>query len=208
MSRFERWSRRKLGQETDEPIEAPPQEERQDAREAERPAADAPTAEAVEAEPAPGSLDATLPDPDSLPADADFSAYLAKGVSSQLRRRALRRLWSTGGYGLRDGLDDYDENYREALKPLARDLADQLRRWTRPEPDSDDAQVQAQDGQKPAIAERYPAQAEPAEHADDESRERETRDVASASATDEEEAQASCPLDQGSVGQEGKTVKD
>ncbi|SDO07827.1 Protein of unknown function [Halomonas shengliensis] len=203
MSRFERWSRRKLGQEGDEPVEAL-QEELQQAREAERPAADASSTEAVDAEPAPGSLDATLPDPDSLPADADFSAYLVKGVSSQLRRRALRRLWSTGGYGLRDGLDDYDENYREALKPLARDLADQLRRWTRSEPDSDDAQVQTQDDQKPAAAERD----QPAAHADDESRERETRDVASASATDEEEAQASCPLDQGSVGQEGKTVKD
>ncbi|WP_300270763.1 DUF3306 domain-containing protein [Halomonas sp.] len=206
MSRFERWSRRKLGQQTNEPVEAPPQEALRQAQEAEGAAADASPTEAVESEPAPGSLDATLPDPDSLPADADFSAYLVKGVSSQLRRRALRRLWSTGGYGVRDGLDDYDENYREVLKPLARDLADQLRRWTRPEPEGDD--VLARDGQEPAAAERDQAQAQSAERADTETREPEARDVASVSVTDEEQAQASRPLDQGSIGQEDEAAKD
>ncbi|ERS90009.1 DUF3306 domain-containing protein [Halomonas sp. PBN3] len=206
MSRFERWSRRKLGQQTNEPVEAPPQEALRQAQETEGAAADASPTEAVESEPAPGSLDATLPDPDSLPADADFSAYLVKGVSSQLRRRALRRLWSTGGYGVRDGLDDYDENYREVLKPLARDLADQLRRWTRPEPEGDD--VLARDGQEPAAAERDQAQAQSAERADTETREPEARDVASVSVTDEEQAQASRPLDQGSIGQEDEAAKD
>jgi len=206
MSRFERWSRRKLGQQTNEPVEAPPQEALRQAQETEGAAADASPTEAVESEPAPGSLDATLPDPDSLPADADFSAYLVKGVSSQLRRRALRRLWSTGGYGVRDGLDDYDENYREVLKPLARDLADQLRRWTRPEPEADD--VLARDGQEPAAAERDQAQAQSAERADTETREPEARDVASVSVTDEEQAQASRPLDQGSIGQEDEAAKD
>ncbi|MDY7117580.1 DUF3306 domain-containing protein [Halomonas sp. SSL-5] len=135
MSRFERWSRRKLGEEVaDEPDREPvalsPEPSEDEIT------GDAQQEPAVEPEAsAPGSLDHTLPDPDDLPAGADFSAYLKQGVSRQLRRRALRRLWASGNYGVRDGLDDYDEDYREVLKPLGRDVAEQLRRWTRPAPE-------------------------------------------------------------------------
>ncbi|HSH57241.1 MAG TPA: DUF3306 domain-containing protein [Halomonas sp.] len=140
MSRFERWSRRKLGEESEittplpdgAPLEEPDTHATHTTSSENLPSENQ-AGEAREAEPlAPGSLDHTLPDPDTLPAEADFSAYLQQGISRQLRRRALRRLWSAGNYGVRDGLDDYDENYNEVLKPLARDMAEQLRRWTRP----------------------------------------------------------------------------
>lgn len=195
MSRFERWSRRKLGQETDETNEEPPQQTRETgAHEDGDTLGDDP-----ESEPAPGSLDHTLPDPDSLPAGADFSAYLAKGVSSQLRRRALRRLWSSGGYGVRDGLDDYDENYREVLKPLARDLADQLRRWTRPEPAPEEVELDPQEeAPRSPASEEGQAHAEPAK----------PQEAEPASPTDKQEAEEVSPIDQGSVGQEARTVKD
>ncbi|WP_282040169.1 DUF3306 domain-containing protein [Halomonas alimentaria] len=139
MSRFERWSRRKLGEEVlDEPDRKSLAHSSEHVGDAV--ADEAPQDEAVEPEGAvPGSLDHTLPDPDSLPRGADFTAYLKQGVSGQLRRRALRRLWTSGNYGVRDGLDDYDENYREVLKPLARDVAEQLRRWTRPSEEAPEA---------------------------------------------------------------------
>ncbi|WP_051530291.1 DUF3306 domain-containing protein [Halomonas halodenitrificans] len=148
MSRLDRWSRRKLGEDVEsaperEPVEAfdketldkgPFDKESFDKKPLDKALIHEEPVEAHHEEPAaPGSLDHTLPDPDALPAEADFSAYLKQGVSQQLRRRALRRLWSTGDYGIRDGLDDYDENYREILKPLSRDIAERLRRWTRPD---------------------------------------------------------------------------
>lgn len=196
MSRFERWSRRKLGQENDEPVEAAPTDETPQGDEAESPIVDASPAAAAEAEPAPGSLDATLPDPDSLPAGADFSAYLAKGVSRQLRRRALRRLWSTGGYGVRDGLDDYDENYREVLKPLARDLADQLRRWTRPEPAAEEGDVQQTRPSPAPEAEQPEAEADA------------PQDSAEAISSEDDEALACRSRDQGGIGQGSRGVKE
>ncbi|WP_311064750.1 DUF3306 domain-containing protein [Halomonas sp. DWK9] len=134
MSRFERWSRKKRGIEsdgvehqerlapTDLPLDA-------QALTAEEEAVDAPEAEQADVAPSPGSLDHTLPDPDTLPAGSDFSAFMVPGVSAALRRRALRRLWSTGNYNVRDGLDDYDADYTQQLKPMASELAGKLRRW-------------------------------------------------------------------------------
>ncbi|MFY0988947.1 DUF3306 domain-containing protein [Halomonas sp. C05BenzN] len=152
MSRLSRWSRRKLGDDVEE--EAP----------AESPATTREDAEqAVAAEPEPGSLDATLPDPESLPAGSDFTAFLQSGVSDALRRRALRRMFSGDHYGIRDGLDDYDDDYRQRLKPLASEMAQRLRQWTReldenePEPETRDpaeevevAEVEAPHAEEPA----------------------------------------------------------
>src|SRR5690554_1415852 len=70
--------------------------------------------------------DEELPDPESLPPGSDFSRYLQEGVSQALRRRALRRLWQADHYGVRDGLDDYDDDYSQ-LEPLAREAAERLR---------------------------------------------------------------------------------
>ena len=90
---------------------------------------------ASETEPEPGSLDHTLPDPETLPPGSDIKAFLVPGVSAGLRRRALRRLFAADHYGVRDGLDDYDDDYRRHLKPLASELAQRVRQWTRQEAD-------------------------------------------------------------------------
>ncbi|MEQ5802103.1 DUF3306 domain-containing protein [Halomonas sp. H10-9-1] len=173
MSRLERWSRRKRGVEApDEPDRdpVPLSSEHTSSEHAENAAAgEAQPDVAAEPEAPPGSLDHTLPDPDALPPGADFTAYLKQGVSSQLRRRALRCLWSSGNYGVRDGLDDYDENYREVLKPLARDVAEQLRRWTRPSeeaPMAPEAEEQEAEEQE-ALAEARPADAAECDDRDD-----------------------------------------
>jgi len=139
VSRLERWSRKKRGVESDEAdagLDTPPIGNAESEIEAGALSATASDEESLDAEatvedlpPLPGSLDHTLPDPDYLPAGSDFSAFMAPGVSAALRRRALKRLWATGNYNVRDGLDDYDADYRQQLKPMTTELAGKLRRW-------------------------------------------------------------------------------
>lgn len=53
-----------------------------------------------------------LPDPDSLGEGDDFSGFMRAGVPAVLRRRALRRLWTTNPVLANvDGLVEYGENY-------------------------------------------------------------------------------------------------
>ncbi|XKF15719.1 DUF3306 domain-containing protein [Halomonas sp. BLK-85] len=143
MSRFERWSRAKRGLPVDdgsaleadaspgEPLSSSVAEDETLKDEASN--ADELPEEAVSEEvpPAPGSLDHTLPDPETLDAGSDFSAFMSPGVSSTLRRKALRQLWSTGDYNIRDGLNDYDQDFKAQLKPMAADMADKVRQWSK-----------------------------------------------------------------------------
>lgn len=61
-----------------------------------------------------------LPDIDSLDADSDFTPFLKKGVSEQLQRRALRKLWlSDPVLANVDGLLDYGEDFTDAAMVVA-----------------------------------------------------------------------------------------
>lgn len=94
-----RWSRRKQGlQEAADPPARPEQ---------------VPAAPAAEPEADPPSLsDDDMPPLESIDQSRDVSPFLSEGVSEKLRRQALRRLFSLPGFNVRDGLDDYDEDYR------------------------------------------------------------------------------------------------
>jgi len=68
-----------------------------------------------------------LPDPETLQEGDDFKAFLDSRVPERLKRIALRRLWRSNPlFNIRDGLDDYDEDYRaihastDAVKTLYR----------------------------------------------------------------------------------------
>ncbi|SFE84351.1 Protein of unknown function [Sulfitobacter brevis] len=53
-----------------------------------------------------------LPDPDTLEAGDDFTAFMIKAVPHHLRNRALRKLWrSNPVLACLDGLNDYDDDY-------------------------------------------------------------------------------------------------
>lgn len=55
-----------------------------------------------------------LPDPDTLGAGDDFSAFMAKAVPERLRRRALRRLWlSNPALANLDGMLEYGEDFTD-----------------------------------------------------------------------------------------------
>ncbi|MGR3518130.1 MULTISPECIES: DUF3306 domain-containing protein [Sulfitobacter] len=56
-----------------------------------------------------------LPDPDTLKAGDDFSAFMARAIPEHLRRRALRKLWvSDPALACLDDLVDYADDYTQA----------------------------------------------------------------------------------------------
>ena len=55
--------------------------------------------------------DQDMPDLDSLDEDSDYSGFLSPGVSEELRKLALRKLFQGQSFNLCDGLDDYDEEF-------------------------------------------------------------------------------------------------
>lgn len=60
--------------------------------------------------------DADMPPIESLSEDSDYTGFLSPKVSESLRKQALRRLFVSPGFNVRDGLDDYDGDYTEFEK--------------------------------------------------------------------------------------------
>ena len=101
-----RWSRRKVeardGNLSDE-LDLPAVEE--------TPAAIEQPAVQVEQPEPPALTDADMPDLDSLTSESDFSLFMSKGVSDKLRNMALRKMFAAPVFNIRDGLDEYDEDF-------------------------------------------------------------------------------------------------
>ena len=57
--------------------------------------------------------DEDMPPLETLDENSDYSAFLSPGVSEELRRLAMRKLFSAPQFNVRDGLDDYDEDYTQ-----------------------------------------------------------------------------------------------
>ena len=56
--------------------------------------------------------DDDMPDIEQLHEKSDYSGFLSPGVSDELRRVALRKLFRSDLFNQRDGLDDYDDDFR------------------------------------------------------------------------------------------------
>ena len=65
----------------------------------------------VEAEEIPVLTDTDMPAIESLDEDSDYSGFMSEGVSDELRNLALRKLFKAPVFNIRDGLDEYDEDY-------------------------------------------------------------------------------------------------
>lgn len=104
-----RWSQRKAmardGIELQDDPEVPQMPPAVEAEEAgvSPPAAESTTGEAT----APPEL----PPLETLTEDSDYSAFLARDVSPELQRKALRKLFQSPKFNVRDGLDDYDLDF-------------------------------------------------------------------------------------------------
>jgi len=97
-----RWSRRKL-----EAEQAPASVEQTPPAEASA-SLNQPMVDEIEAPPL---TDADMPDIESLTEESDFSGFMSSGVSDELRNLALRKLFRAPVFNIRDGLDEYDEDY-------------------------------------------------------------------------------------------------
>ena len=60
--------------------------------------------------------DADMPPLENLTEDSDYSGFLSPGVSEALRKQALRKLFSSPSFNVRDGLDDYDDDFTQFTK--------------------------------------------------------------------------------------------
>ncbi|MEX0374762.1 DUF3306 domain-containing protein [Spiribacter pallidus] len=107
-----RWARRKEAQRREAEASASPEPSSAEHEPTEPVPHATETAAPAEGEAAP-LTDADMPDIDSLAPDSDVSGFFSPGVSEALRRKALRKLFHTARFNVKDGLDDYDEDYTQ-----------------------------------------------------------------------------------------------
>ena len=72
--------------------------------------------------------DEDMPPIEGLGENSDFSQFLSSGVSDQLRNLALRKLFNLPQFNVRDGLNDYDEDFSK-IPVLAQEVAAKMRSW-------------------------------------------------------------------------------
>lgn len=130
---FSRWSRRKQQVRTGEPLPADPPPPAPSPAPAVRtvPAAAAPTAPAaptVEARPAAAPDEnrpppPTLDDVSSLTPESDFSRFVARDVSPDVRNAAVKKLFADPHFNVMDGLDIYIDDYSQPSPLSKADMA-------------------------------------------------------------------------------------
>ncbi len=124
---------------------------------------DAPQAEVPDQ---PVLSDEDMPPIESLTEDSDFSGFMSSGVSDKLRNLALRKMFHAPVFNIRDGLDEYDEDYTffEPLGDIVTcDMKHQVEMLEKKR--LEEAELEA--AEEPVEAELEPVEAE-LEQADDE----------------------------------------
>jgi hypothetical protein len=113
-----RWSRRKTLARKGEELPEPPadaNEGMQDtlqAGEETSPVVEQPAAEpADEKGGVPADAETELPPLEALDENSDYSAFLGKDVPPDLKQKALKKLFQSPKFNVRDGLDDYDWDF-------------------------------------------------------------------------------------------------
>ena len=70
--------------------------------------------------------DADMPPIESLDEHSDYSGFMSPKVSEELRRTALRKLFHLSKFNIRDGLDDYDDDF-SSFEPLGNIITADMR---------------------------------------------------------------------------------
>ena len=117
---FSRWSRRKVQVRTGEPLPPEPPPPVAVVAPAAAVAPVVPVAPVV-AEPPEAPPALTLDDVAQLTPESDYSAFVAKSVSPDVRNAAVKKLFSDPHYNIMDGLDIYIDDYS---KPSPLSMAD------------------------------------------------------------------------------------
>ncbi|MEZ9556667.1 DUF3306 domain-containing protein [Vibrio splendidus] len=140
---FSRWSQRKLDESTDEPLEA-----QQTLEETELTSSEASIAassidveasesldrgalvnESPETNEEVHASDVQDPAPEATE-DLSVAQLLVSEASESVKKAALRKLFLSEEFNVRDGLDDYDDDYSN-LKSLSEGVAETLRDWVK-----------------------------------------------------------------------------
>ena len=94
-----------------------------------------------------------LPPIESLGEDSDYSAFMAADVPADLQRKALRKMFQSPKFNVRDGLDDYDLDF-SSPEPLGDIVTAEMRHRLRVELERlarlDDDEGAVKDGDKDA----------------------------------------------------------
>ncbi len=115
---LERWSRRKtLARQGEVPPE-PAADAAEESPQAADPGVETPPVE-ERMSPGPGDEEAQvpaetvpeLPPLESLDENSDYSVFMGKGVPADMKQEALRKLFHSPKFNVRDGLDDYDLDF-------------------------------------------------------------------------------------------------
>ncbi|MEZ9207284.1 DUF3306 domain-containing protein [Vibrio splendidus] len=136
---FSRWSQRKLDESNDEPLEAPALTSSDSSSSEISPAdlsseieAAAPQSlesDALETNEEVHAADVQDPAPEATE-DLSVAQLLVSEASESVKKAALRKLFLSEEFNVRDGLDDYDDDYSN-LKSLSEGVAETLRDWVK-----------------------------------------------------------------------------
>ncbi|MDE0308887.1 MAG: DUF3306 domain-containing protein [Acidiferrobacterales bacterium] len=108
-SRLHEWSRRKAQEREESGRSDPPQpDEMQESRDIVQTEGTDDNREEVEAE---EKTPVDLPSLESLDDDSDYSVFMSDEVDESIRKLALRRLFKAAVFNVRDGLNDYDDDF-------------------------------------------------------------------------------------------------
>ncbi|PTO86116.1 DUF3306 domain-containing protein [Vibrio splendidus] len=136
---FSRWSQRKLDESTDEPLEVEQTLEATEltssdsssevSSEMEATAPQSLESDALETNEEVNAADVQDPAPEATE-DLSVAQLLVSEASESVKKAALRKLFLSEEFNVRDGLDDYDDDYSN-LKSLSEGVAETLRDWVK-----------------------------------------------------------------------------
>ncbi|PMO47095.1 hypothetical protein BCT10_07820 [Vibrio splendidus] len=136
---FSRWSQRKLDESTDEPLEVEQTLEATEltssdsssevSLEMEAAAPQSLESDALETNEEVHASDVQDPAPEATE-DLSVAQLLVSEASESVKKAALRKLFLSEEFNVRDGLDDYDDDYSN-LKSLSEGVAETLRDWVK-----------------------------------------------------------------------------
>ena len=132
---FSRWSQRKLDGDKATDVESPEPDSTTDntqASELTQVSKQEPSlaSEQVSADVSSESLDSSVDSPEGDGESPSVAQLLVSEASESVKKAALRKLFLSEEFNVRDGLDDYDDDYSN-LKSLGEGVADTLRDWVK-----------------------------------------------------------------------------
>ncbi|MGF1909684.1 DUF3306 domain-containing protein [Vibrio kasasachensis] len=131
-----RWSKRKLDEKTHELIKTDNQPVTDDQPIALSDEEVTEQSASIKAEETSTDSDSQTVDNGEAPEEMSIANLLTSEVEQSVKKAALRKLFLSEEFNIRDGLDDYDDDYSN-LKSLSQSVAETLRGWVKEQPEEE-----------------------------------------------------------------------